>query len=277
MTATAGQSATAAAQSLPKTVFEDVRHGVGDVLHMYTFPFRMQGRDVIWLGAIAAATGLAMPADDELDIWLRDHPETLVGKVLDPFRVNRSAHLESLGSGPVLLGLSGGLYVIGLIAGSEDLRDAGIGCAAAEHGQTILRWVLYKSVERRRPTVAGGDQFRFGVPGGDWYGRSFYGGHAANVMSCVSFLNHRFELSVVEPVLMVLALGVGMGRVADRAHWLSDTVLGAAVGYVMGRSVAHRQRAREREAETTDGRTDGGNFFATHDGERILVGWRRHF
>ena len=225
-------------------------------------------------------TGITLVMDDNLDRWMRANESAWPMDVIEPFRADQSPNLEALGSGPVLLGFSGGLYVLGLIFGSEDLREAGIGCASAEHGQTILRWALYKGVGRRRPSVAEGDQYLFDIPGGDWYSRSFYGGHAANIMTCASYFNHRFHLSVAEPVIMGLALGVGFARVADRAHWLSDTVLGAAVGYFMGRAVAHRQlerkadrqgRVLEREERAS------GRIFATHDGERLLVGWRRTF
>lgn len=267
-----------AAQSVAETIFSDVKYAVGDVLHMYAYPFRIDGRGALTIGAVALATGASLAVDDNLDNWIRAHPDAWPMDALEPFRANQSPELEVVGGSAVLLGFSGGLYLIGLIAGSDDLRDAGIGCASAEHGQTILRWALYKGVGRRRPSVAEGDQFLFDVPGGDWYSRSFYGGHAANIMTCASYFSHRFHLSVAEPVLMGLALGVGFGRVADRAHWLSDTVLGFAVGYFMGRSVAHRQldRKAERSGEPVQDPRQS-SLFATHDGERFLVGWRRTF
>lgn len=270
----------AAAQSVPGTVFGDLKYAVGDVLYLYTSPFRLDGRGALAAGGVAALTGITLVMDDNLDRWIRANPSAWPMDAIEPFRADQSPELEMLGSGPVLLGFSGGLYVLGLIFGSEDLREAGIGCASAEHGQTILRWVLYKGVGRRRPSVAEGDQYLFDIPGGDWYSRSFYGGHAANIMTCASYFNHRFHLSVAEPVIMGLALGVGFGRVADRAHWLSDTVLGAAVGYFMGRTVAHRQL--ERKADRQGGPDEreersSGAIFATHDGDRLRVGWRRTF
>jgi membrane-associated phospholipid phosphatase len=275
-----GFAGHAAAQSVPETVFSDLKYAVGDILYLYATPFRLDGRGALAVGGVAALTGITLVIDDNLDRWIRAHPSAWPMDAIEPFRADQSPELEVLGSGPVLLGFSGGLYVLGLIFASEDLREAGIGCASAEHGQTILRWVLYKGVGRRRPSVAEGDQYLFDIPGGDWYSRSFYGGHAANIMTCASYFNHRFHLSVAEPVIMGLALGVGFGRVADRAHWLSDTVLGAAVGYFMGRAIAHRQLERNadrqgRELEREE-RASGG-IFATHDGERLLVGWRRTF
>ncbi len=268
----------ASAQSLPETVFSDIRFAATDIFHVYTFPFRLDSRGAVTLGVAAAATVVTFLVDDELDRWVLQNRSAWPMDAIEPFRTNPSPSLEALGSGSVLIGFSGVLYLSGLILGSRDLRDAGTGCASAEKGQTMMRWVLYKAVERRRPSVAQGNQYLFSVPGGDWYGRSFYGGHAANIMTCASYFNHRFELGVAEPVIMGLAFGVGLGRVADRAHWLSDTLAGAAVGFFMGRFVARRQLGRkaEREGESKE-RDRHGGFFATHDGERLLLGWRRTF
>jgi membrane-associated phospholipid phosphatase len=261
-------------------VLNDFKYAATDVFHLYTFPAHMGSRGVITMGVVTAATGVTLLLDDELDRWVVAHPSAVPMDAIKPFRVDQSPNLEALGNGTYMLGFSGGLYLLGVIFGSDDLRDAGIGCAAAEKSQSMMRAAIFKLVARSRPMTAEGDQYLFDVPGGDWYVRSFYGGHGANIMTCVSFFNHRFDLSIAEPVMMGLAAGVGLGRVADRAHWLSDTVVGAAVGFFMGRAVARRQleRKAEREGKTqSEDQRDAGGFFATHDGVRLLVGWRYTF
>jgi len=263
----------ASAQSLPGKVFDDFRYGVSDILHVFTFPLRLDGRGALMLGTVGAASGAALLLDDELDRWILAHPYSLPMDVIQPFRVHDSPSLENLGNGAYILAFSGGLYLLGLVFDSRDLRDAGIGCGLTEKAQSMMRGGVFRVVARHRPMVAKGDQYLFDVPGGDWYMRSFFGGHAANIMTCVSFVNHRFDLSVAEPVLMGIAVGVGVGRIADRAHWLSDTIVGAAIGFFMGRAVAHRQLERGTERETRD----NGGFFAAHDGTRLMLGWRVRF
>jgi membrane-associated phospholipid phosphatase len=271
---------SAFSQSLPGRVFNDFKYAATDILHLYTFPFRLDGRSAVTLGLVIATSGATLLVDDDLDGWIVAHPDAGLIAALQPFRVNDSFNLEDMGSGRTLIGAAAALYLTGLVFGSEGLRDAGIGCATAEKSQTLLRGGVYKLISRSRPMAAEGDAFRFDVPGGDWYSRSFWGGHAANIMSCASFIHHRFRLGLAEPLFMGLATGVGLGRVADRAHWLSDTVVGMAAGYFMGRTVARRQLERQAERE---GRTENsehreaGSFFAMHDGARFLVGWRRSF
>jgi hypothetical protein len=279
-TASSIHAGLAAAQSLPKKVFNDFKYAATDVFYLYTFPFHMGSSGALTMGVVTAATGVTLLLDDELDRWIVMHPSSVPMDLIKPFRVDQSPNLEALGSGSLMIQFSGGLYLLGLISGSDDLRDAGIGCATAEKSQSMMRAALYKLVSRPRPMIAEGDQYLLDVPGGEWEERSFYGGHAANLMTCATFFSHRFHLSVAEPLMMGLVAGVSLGRVADRAHWLSDSLVGVAVGFFMGRSVARRQLARkaERNGKPGDGaEPDGGGFFATHDGTRLFVGWRHKF
>jgi hypothetical protein len=168
------------------------------------------------------------------------------------------------------------------VSGSEGLRDAGIGCAAAEKTQSALRHGVYKLVSRRRPLTEEGepDPWDFDVPGGDWEHHSFFGGHGANIMTCASFINYRFDLGWAEPAIMALAVGVNIGRVVDRRHWASDAFVGAAVGVAIGKAFADRQLERRRdrtgvESEGGAGRS-GGIDVGTRDGV-VYLGWRQWF
>ena len=126
------------------------------------------------------------------------------------------------------------------------------GCAAAYGAESVSRTALYRLVARTRPRNANGDQYDFDVPGSDdWNRHSFFGGHAANIMACATFWNHRFSLGAAEPLLYALAGAVGAARIADRRHWTSDTVLGEIYGYAIGRAVA--RRARQRAAWRSEG------------------------
>jgi hypothetical protein len=186
--------------------------------------------------------------------------------------------LEELGSGSRITQASAAIYLVGLVAGSKDLRDAGIGCVVSEKLQSSLRHGVYRLVARRRPLTAEGDPYILSVPGGGWDDHSFFGGHGANIMTCAAFFAERFELGVAEPVLLGAALGVGLARVADRRHWLSDAVVGTAFGYAIGKAFADRQRARERERAGT-AEPDGGlgGAYIDHQDGRLVVGWRRRF
>lgn len=89
------------------------------------------------------------------------------------------------------------------------------------------------------------DQYDIEVPGrSDWGQHSLPAGHVANVVACASFLNHRFSMGAIEPALYLVSTGVGVGRLVDRRHWTSDTMLGMVFGYAIGKEVAARSSSR---------------------------------
>jgi hypothetical protein len=200
---------------------------------------------------------------------------------VEPFQEGSRAKLVDLGSGTLMTRIGGALWLVGLVSGSEGLRDAGIGCAASEKTQSTIRHGVYKLVSRRRPLTEEGepDPWDFDVPGGDWEHHSFFGGHGANIMTCASFINHRFHLGYVEPAIMALAVGDNIGRVVDRRHWASDAFVGAAVGFAIGKAFADRQLERRRDrddAKADENRPSGGLDVETKDGV-VYLGWKQWF
>jgi membrane-associated phospholipid phosphatase len=287
-------------KSVPGTVFNDVKNTLGDVLAVWTSPFRGDGSDYLTAAMVVGAAGVAVPFDDNMGRWIRDNQSAFVLEVLDPFREKeKKPKLIDLGANQSLLEIGTGLYVLGLVLGSADVRDAGTGCMSAGWSNGIPRSFIYKGVSRERPlyqvvtptdtTFRFGDPYDVSFPGDDddWFDNSFFGGHGANVMSCASFMNHRFDLGLAEPVLWTVAAGVNLGRMADQRHWASDVVIGGVVGFAIGKYIAERQL--ERKAERT-GRADngeapesslqdevlGGLWMTQQDG-RTYVGWKRSF
>ena len=102
-------------------------------------------------------------------------------------------------------------------------------------------------------------------------------------MGCVTYWNERFDLGPAEPVLYALAVGVGLGRVADQRHWLSDTIAGMLIGHAFGRVIAHRARARARPEtpRSEELAPNPGQLLLDIDhssgGRTLVVGWRKKF
>jgi membrane-associated phospholipid phosphatase len=74
---------------------------------------------------------------------------------------------------------------------------------------------------------------------------SFPAGHFANALSCATYWNKRFRMGAAEPLIYAIAGAVGIGRLADGAHWTSDSVLGGVLGYAVGSEIARRSLARQ--------------------------------
>jgi membrane-associated phospholipid phosphatase len=88
-------------------------------------------------------------------------------------------------------------------------------------------------------------------------------------MACASFLGHRYSLGIAEPLPYAYATVIGLGRMADGEHWASDTMLGAIVGFSIGRAIASRQL--QRRASSADSTSPSIAAATRARGPRILV------
>jgi membrane-associated phospholipid phosphatase len=234
-------------------VKRDVQHLVGDIWSIWSSPAHTNARDAEGALAVLALGVVSAAADEPLHRWMSAHEDSWPMRLLHPMREGFKYPLYEMGSGQYILPMSTLLYVAGTAGRSRTLRDAGLGCAAAHLTSAGARDVAYL-LERERPRESPDDPFRFRLPGDsgwsyrEWNWHSFFSGHIANSMGCASFLAHHFHLRAAEPVAYAFVTAIGLGRVADGRHWLSDTVVGASFGYVVGRTVSGRMFARERTA-----------------------------
>jgi hypothetical protein len=224
-------------------VGRELNNAVKDVLHVWSAPAQADRSDLPGIATLLGATGVAMLVDEPMLAWLRAHPHSVPVRVLTPFREGRP--LNMLGRSYFLVGTSTVLYVAGIVAEDVGLRNAGRGCASSVAATTFSRHLVARLMGRTRPRDNRGAFVIRPFAWGDWDMRSFPGGHGANVMSCVTFWNRRFDLGAAEPVLYGMAAAVGMGRMVDEAHWTSDTVFGLGYGHAIGREVAHQQQSRD--------------------------------
>jgi len=282
--------AAARAQSVGKMVVDDVTNAARDFGAIWISPFRGSGKDYLIAGGVVAAAAALSPLDDDVDRWAVRNRDRGVLDAIRPLR--RGGDFYSINKATPYVG---GLYVVGLLTKKRGIRDGIFGCAAAYGANTTIRHqVVYRLIGRNRPDTirnrpegyvavgaTEGDQYEFHFPAKGYGDHSFPGGHVATMATCASFLSHRFQMGAVEPALAVLVTAMGVGRIADQGHWLSDQVVGVAFGYAVGREVARRQKrrlAREKDGAPfleTASRGTGPYIGADENGTRI--GWQHSF
>ena len=244
---------SASAQSVGRMVVNDVKWVAQDVGAIWLSPFRGDARDYALTAGILGGSAALSVFDDNVDRWALAHRDEGLLKALDPVR--RGGVFYSVNKAVPFVG---GAYVLALATKNRGLRDGIMGCAASYTAGTTLRHlVVYNVIGRNRPdTVRNhpegetsppaqqGDQYHFSVPAHEWGDHSFPGGHVATVATCASFLMSRYETPYIDVPLLALVGAMGVGRIADRGHWLSDQVVGIAMGWAIGREVARRQLRR---------------------------------
>jgi hypothetical protein len=248
-----------AAQSTLGSPRRDLDTSVGDIWSVWTSPAHVDGRDAAAAALTVGTFALATRFDSATRVWMVTHERTAVMIMISPIRERARVPVYELGSGQYLLPVAGALYLSGRLSHSVGVRDAGLGCASGHLTSLGIRAVAYRLVARARPRITA-HPLDVGVPGShDWNWHSFFSGHIANSMACASFVAHRYSLGPVEAIPYAYATIIGMGRMADGEHWMSDTMLGAIVGYSIGRAVANRQLARESAAATSPAPANGSS------------------
>jgi membrane-associated phospholipid phosphatase len=277
------------AQSVGKMALDDVTHAARDFGSIWAAPFRGSGKDFLITGGMLAGAAAVSPFDDNVDRWMVAHEDRGLLDALEPIR--RGGDLYSLNKATPYVG---GLYIVGLATKHRGIRDGIFGCVAAYSANTIIRHqVVYRLIGRNRPDTlrdhpegyvpmgaSDGDQYVFRVPSKGYGDHSFPGGHVATMATCATFLSHRFELGVVEPALAVLVTAMGVGRMADRGHWLSDQVVGVVFGYAIGKEIAQRQKRRLAREKTGEIKTETASRGAPYVGASrngTELGWQVSF
>lgn len=222
----------------------DFEYAARDILHVWSAPFHSNRGDWRTALLVGAATGATMSVDAPVQAWVQERRRGLPLNALRLF--GEDSPLNLYGRTHLLAPASVLLYLSGVVFDEAGLRDAGIGCLTANITNALSRRAVAVVVGRARPQEERGP-FDFRVPniGGSWEIRSFPSGHGANAMACTSFWTRNFDLGIAEPLLWTLAGAVGFARMADDAHWLSDTLFGMSWGIAVGKAVAVRYDDRE--------------------------------
>ena len=277
----------ARAQSVGRMLADDFTWAAQDIGAIFVSPLRGGAKDYLIAGGVLAASAALSPFDDNVDRWALANRDRGVLDAIKPFRTGGDLYSLNKATPYVI-----GLYAVGIATGHRGIRDGVLGCASAYAANTTLRHqLIYRVIGRDRPDTvrnrpAGevgppsrqGDQYHFSVPADGWESHSFPGGHVATMATCASFFAHRYDAKYIDPALIALVAAMGVGRIADRGHWLSDQTVGVAFGFAIGKEVARRQLrrlARERGQSSSTEPTRAPIIETSRDG--IRLGWQTTF
>lgn len=209
-------------------LWQDLSTTLSDGARVGTAPLRFESSEWVKTGAVFGGTVLCFLLDAPVrDLMQRQRSSTNDDLGLFTERYGR-------GDGEVVLGA--GLYLGGLLAGSEDLRVTGRMLLEGLAYAGIIN-VLSKSAFGRAQPYTGEDPLSF-----HWFetgpsSTSFPSGHTTVAFVTSSILSRRIRWWPATVVLYSLATGTALQRMYDNKHWLSDTMLGAVLGIVVGEAI----------------------------------------
>lgn len=221
--APAPQPATQAspAPSLERQFFKNF---LGDQRAIWTLPLHLHRHDARWLVPL----GLSAAALATTDPYSADLSERRT-------RTKVSRDVSYAGSPYGTAAIAGMFYLAGRATHNARARETGLLGAEAILDGYVVSIGLKAATQRPRPRESDGR--------GEFFegGRSFPSGHAISAWALATVVAEEYK---DHPVVRFGAYGfaavVSAARYTGRSHFLSDVLVGSAVGYGIGRYVYHK-------------------------------------
>ncbi|KQN29188.1 MULTISPECIES: phosphatase PAP2 family protein [unclassified Sphingomonas] len=176
------------------------------------------------MGEIERATKTVVAADRDVTLKAaeqRDRPA-----------VKAVGFLAEIGDQPQLVATSIGTAVIGMIARRPDMIRGGLRMLAAHGAATFVKSAIKRSVDRTRPEKAIEDGEAKFEPGDshDHAQTSFPSGHTAGAVAVARAVSR--DIGGAGAPAAVITGMVAAAQPINGKHYLSDLVVGAAVGWI---------------------------------------------
>ena len=210
--------------SLPQNVLQDQKAFFGT-------PFRMQSKDLFFVVPALFASSVLVGSDTALESHLPKNPNT----------INLASTASNAGLA-ALLGTSGALFLWGQKTHDEHQRETGFlaGEAAID---AYIDTTAFKYIAGRQRPDTGNNRGNF-FSGGD----SFPSDTSAVSWAVASVIAHEYPGPLTQIFSYGTAAGVSAARVIGQKHWMSDAVIGSALGWYMGRQIYRARAAHDISA-----------------------------
>src|SRR5438067_8342754 len=192
-----------------------------DQKDIFTSPFHVNRHNALeWLVPMAA-TGALIASD------------THIANAFENSRgqVRWGGRISQIGASYTLVPIVAGSYVYGAWRDSPKAREIGVLGTESLLDSLIVSGVLKEVFRRNRPDEKN--------PGDFWGGgTSFPSGHAIQVWTIASLLDHEYKHNRIVGITAYSLAGiVSAARVAAQKHFASDIVAGGSMGWFIGRYV----------------------------------------
>jgi membrane-associated phospholipid phosphatase len=225
----------------PTLEHEFLKNILRDQKAIWTAPFRVDRDDAKWLVPMALGTGTLIATDRT----------TAKGIAQFDDQLSASRWISYPGSTYGAAAVGAAFYLTGRAEHSARARETGLLSWEALVNSEIVVVSLKAITERRRPHQEHrGDFFRGGT--------SFPSGHAIHAWSVATVIANEYsDHRAVQVAAYGTATAVSLARFTGEKHFLSDILVGSALGYGVGRYV---YRAHHRAASSGGGEEDEQSF-----------------
>lgn len=208
-----------------------------DTKSLLVSPLKWHGRQWIELGVVLTAGTIAYTQDEKIQHYFAEHQSTKAD--------NFSKYLfEPLGNGKGTVAVLAGFYLGGRIAKDKRLAGTSLTAAKAFVVSSVGVQIIKQLAHRHRPFQDEiPDHAIWDGPFADFSYTSFPSGHSSAVFSVATVFAMEYKGTIWVPIVAyTLATGTAVSRLYDNKHWVSDIVIGSALGFVTGRLMWKQNR-----------------------------------
>ena len=208
---------------------EFFRNILRDQRAIWTSPFHLNQGDMKWVAPLGLTTAALLATDRHTSGALVENGENRT-------RLRISNDLSRLGTIYATGGVAAVFYLAGRAKNNGRARETGLLSAEALIDSSIVVEAVKTISQRQRPPVD--------HTSGEFFdgGSSFPSGHAISAWSLATVIAQEYghHRPLVSFGAYGLATVVSVSRYTGRNHFLSDALIGSAMGYGIGRYVYHK-------------------------------------
>jgi len=219
----------------PKQFLLDV---LSDQKAIWTTPFHLKGGDAKWIAPLGVSTAILLSTD-------RNTAAELAEGGGHSTRLRWSRNVSQLGTAYTAGGIAAAFYLYGRSRHNARARETGLLSAEALINTGLVTQALKLVTSRPRPLADNGR--------GDFFdgGSSFPSGHSTTAWTLATVVAMEYhDRPLVKWGAYGLATAVSISRYTGRNHFLSDVLVGSALGYGIGRYVYRTHHDRSHDVES---------------------------
>lgn len=208
---------------------------INDLGEYIISPIKWNKTEIITNSFIASATVGSIFLDRYLKTQFQNINSSNINSI--------SKNIGKIGSFPATaIGISGS-YFTSLIIKSPTLKNASLTSAEGVFISSIFTVALKYAIQRERPLVTNDNlSFRKGKYSDD-FNLSFPSGHSSRAFVVATVFAEAYKEShpYIPYVAYTTASLIGISRINDNKHWLSDVFIGSALGYSVGKFISNKR------------------------------------
>jgi Capsule assembly protein Wzi/PAP2 superfamily len=195
-----------------------LKHLASDQKQFWTFPTRLQVKDLKWIAPSAGMIGAFIASDSW---WSKQVPASHVGT---------SKTFSDYGTYS-LIGLGGASFLFGQMTHNDHMSETGLLAGEAGIDSAAVAYLFKGLTQRQRPYQDHGNGKFFAG------GSSFPSEHSAIAWSIASIFAHEYPGWLTQATAYGLASAITVTRVTAQQHFPSDVIVGSLLGWYFGRQV----------------------------------------